>query len=409
MLGFRDRPLVWAALLWAVLCLGICVRVYREPTRQTVWHDYGAAGRAWVHGTDAYNLDRDDGQVIPTMSGFRYAPVVSVLLAPFGVLPESAGAILWRLFSVGCLLAAFGWYLRAALPGCDVLADKEKALLWLLLLPLSLASINNGQANVLLMALLLGGATATVKERWNVAAVLLAGACLLKIYPVAIALLLIVAYPRQLSWRFLAATMIGLVLPFLLQSPSYVWHQYENWLALVASDNRRDFDPTQGYRDFYLLLTRIIGISLTPKVYLGVQLAAGALVAGVGLLGKLRGWSAKYLVTTLLTLGCAWMVVFGPSIESCTYIQIAPALSWALIDANRPSCPRWSRYALWTVFALFAGSYVTAWFKESRDWLYLAQPIAALLFFLERCARSVVDAPAEPVPSVVPESNRRAA
>lgn len=388
----RLNPLTWAAIIWGVLCLGCCVRAFLDPTRQTVWHDYGAAGRAWLSATDAYNLDRDDGQVIPTMSGYRYAPMVSVLLAPFGVLPDRIGGVLWRLFSVGCFLWAFAWYLRAALPGGAVLADKQKAWLWLLLLPLSLASINNGQANVLLMALLLGAGTAVVKECWDLAALLLAGACLLKLYPVAIALLLILAYPRPLGWRFLVALGIGLALPFALQSPSYVWHQYENWLTLVGSDNRRDFALTQGYRDFYLL-ARVAGATLSAKAYLGIQLTAAALVAGIVLLNRRRGAPAQNLVTTVLTLGCAWMVVFGPSVESCTYIQIGPALACALAAS---SGPRWSRGVLWLVFTLFAISYVTAWFRESRDWFYLAQPLAAFLFFAERLATSVMAAPASP-------------
>lgn len=391
-LGWQVNAMTWAALIWGVLCLALLVRSYLAPTRQTVWHDYGAAGRAWIAGTDAYNLDHGDDIVIPPMSGYRYAPVVSVLLAPFGVLSDEYGNVLWRLFSVCCFVAAFAWYLRDALPGGELLTDKNKTILWLLLLPLTLASVNNGQANVLLVGLLVGGVAAVVKERWNLAAALLAGACLLKLYPLAIAILLILIHPRQLGWRFLVAVTLGLAIPFACQAPSYVFHQYENWLTLVGSDDRREFPFTQGYRDFYLL-TRVIGAPMAPKAYLCVQLAAAALVAGVGLLGRFRSWPAKYLVTTLFTLGCAWMVLFGPSVESCTYIQIAPVLAWALLDAWQSSSPRWSKYALGLVFTLFLGSYLTGWFRESRDWLYLAQPIAALIFFVERLARGITDVP----------------
>jgi hypothetical protein len=383
-----------AIVFWGLVCLACCVRVYREPTRQTVFHDYGHAGRAWIDGTDAYNLDHGDERIVPSMSGFRYAPVVSVMLAPFALFSAEYGGVLWRLASIACFIGFFAWYLRDALPIGRPLADNEKALLWLLLMPLSLASINNGQANVLLVGLLLGAATAVVKERWNLAAALLAGACLLKLYPLAIALLLILIHPRQLGWRFGVAVLIGLAMPFAFQSPTYVIHQYENWLMLVGSDNRRDFPLTLGYRDFYLL-TRAIGALLAPKAYLAVQLGAAMLVAGVGLLGRMRDWPAQYLVTTLLSLGCAWMVVFGPSIESCTFIQIAPVLAWALVESRRRTCPRWSRYALLGVFALFLASYITAWFRDIRDLCYLAQPLAALIFFVERLLRSVTDQPGD--------------
>lgn len=389
------NPMTWTALLWCVICLALLVRSFLEPTRQTLWHDYGAAGRAWIAGTDAYSLDKYEGQLAGAMSGYRYAPIFSVLLAPFSVLPDSFANVLWRLFSLAVLAAAYAWYLRAALPGGEVLSDRAKAMVWLLPMSLTLANVNNGQANVLLVGLLVGGAAAVVTERWNLAAALLAGACLLKLYPVAIALLFIAIHPRQLGWRFLGSLALGLAIPFALQTPSYVYHQYENWFMLVGSDDRREFPFTQGYRDFHLL-TRVLEMPMAPKAYLGVQLITAALVASVGLWGRISGWPAKHLVTTTFTLGCAWMVLFGPSVESCTYIQIAPVLAWALVDAWQSPSPRWSRYLLSLVLVLFFGSYVTGWSRESRDWLYLAQPIAALLFFVERMTRSLTHVPANP-------------
>jgi hypothetical protein len=382
------------------------MRSYLYPTRQTVFHDYGHAGRAWVEGTDAYQMDHDGERVIPIMSGFRYAPIVTVLLAPFAMFGDALGGVLWRLAGILCFLGAFAWYVRDALPGRADLTDADRAKLWLLLIPLSLASINNGQANVLLIALLLFAGVAVVKEHWNLAAACLAGAFLLKLYPLAVALLFLAVYPRQLIWRFVLASLLGLALPFALQSPSYVTHAYDNWLTLVGSDNRRDFPLTEGYRDFYLL-TRVIGAPLGVRTYMCVQAGAGALAAGLVVLGRRRGWSTSETVTTVLGLGCAWMVLFGPSVESCTYIQIAPALAFALGAASAANCPRWSRYALILVFCLFLASFVSSWFREARNWFYLAQPIAALIFFVERCVRCATQR-AEPAtldaePALAPE------
>ena len=60
-------------------------------------------------------------------------------------------------------------------------------------------------------------------ERWNLAAAFLAGACLLKIYPLAIALLLIVAYPRPLGWRFVLAVGVGLAAMVLVGLVLTLW------------------------------------------------------------------------------------------------------------------------------------------------------------------------------------------
>jgi hypothetical protein len=216
--------------------------------------------------------------------------------------------------------------------------------------------------------------------------VFLAGACLLKIYPLAIALLMLVVYPRQLGWRLLLALGIGLALPFTLQHPGYVLEQYAHWFQLLATDDRRDFALTQGYRDFYLL-TRFFGAPMPPHLYLALQLMAAAGVAGICLAGRLSNWPRKHLVQTLLTLGCCWMIVFGPSTESSTFILLAPALAWALVDSFRAGRPAWSRATLVLVMAMFVVTFTATWFPGGRDWFYVLQPVSALLFFVERLLR----------------------
>ncbi|HZZ78169.1 MAG TPA: hypothetical protein VFE62_06605, partial [Gemmataceae bacterium] len=108
----RATPVAWALLIWCALAAACLTRCYLFPTRQTVFHDYGHAGRAWVEGTDAYRLDHDGVRVIPKMSGFRYAPIVSALLAPFSIFGDAIGGVLWRLASITCFLGAFAWYVR---------------------------------------------------------------------------------------------------------------------------------------------------------------------------------------------------------------------------------------------------------------------------------------------------------
>jgi hypothetical protein len=382
------NPLAWAATVWTVLAVGCCLRALLFPASHTVYHNYANAGRSWLHGADAYDLARDSsGAPVPRMSGYRYAPLVSVLLVPFALLPDGLGGALWRLVSFACFFGAFAWFQRRVLPGAEELGDRAKAALWLLLVPLSLGSMNNGQANVLLIGLLLSAGAAVIVQRWNLAAAVLAGACLLKIYPLAVALLFVLVYPRQLGWRFLAALGVGLALPLVAQQPAYVLGQYSNWLELLVTDDRRDFALNQGYRDFYLL-TRFFGMPMDSTSYWALRALAGTLVAGVCLVGRLRQWPEQHLVQTLLALGCSWMVVFGPSTESSTFIVLAPALSWALVDAFRPGRPHWSRAVLVMVMAMFALTFAATWFPGGRDWFYVLQPLSALVFFVERLLRA---------------------
>jgi hypothetical protein len=191
-------------------------------------------------------------------------------------------------------------------------------------------------------------------------------------------------YPRRLGWRFLVALGIGLALPFATQHFAFVQDQYSNWYELLSTDNRRLFPMNQGYRDFYLL-TRFFGAPMHAMSYVVLQLGAAASIAGICLLGRLRQWPPKHLVQTLLALGCGWMVVFGPSTESSTFILIAPALSVALVDAFQSGRPVWSRATLILVMAMFLLTFMATWFPGGRDWFYVLQPLSAVIFLVERC------------------------
>src|SRR5205807_996756 len=115
---------------------------------------------------------------------------------------------------------------------------------FLLVVPLSASTINAAQANPLLTGLLLAGTAAAGRERWSLAAALVAAACLLKIYPIALALLFVVAFPRRFTPRFLAALAAGLGLGvcwmtvcgpttegggYILVAPTLAWAFLESW------------------------------------------------------------------------------------------------------------------------------------------------------------------------------------
>src|SRR5206468_3756597 len=100
---------------------------------------------------------------------------------PFSLLPDALGGVLWRLLGAGLFLGGFAWWARRVLPGR--LSARETAALWLLLLPLCLHSLNNGQSNVHVIGLLLIAVAAAAERRWNLAAICVAVAFCFKVYP----------------------------------------------------------------------------------------------------------------------------------------------------------------------------------------------------------------------------------
>jgi hypothetical protein len=75
-------------------------------------------------------------------------------------------------------------------------------------------------------------------------------------------------------------------------------------------------------------------------------------------------------------------VLFGPATESCTYVVIAPAVAWILLDAfGRPGS--WGIRSLGIACLFFMGLFVTDLFgSRMRNYAtdHGSQPIGAILF-----------------------------
>jgi hypothetical protein len=370
--GVRDQSLLRLAIgAWAVILLVIGVRVLLRPQAMTVYVIFADAARRWWAGESLYT---------ETASIYRYSPLVTVLFSPFALLPDRWGGLIWRAVNVAVYFGAFAWWLRTLVPQVNNRA--QRAALFLLLIPLSVGSINNGQSNPLIIGLLLAGLTAAYRERWNLAAGCLALACLFKGYPLAVGLLLALVYPRRFAWRLPLALGIGLALPFLMQSPDYVASQYNGWWLHMVNENRQAQSIDQWYRDFRLLC-HVLHIPLGARAYQIIQLLTAAACAGICLTANHVRWDKSRILRLVLGLACCWMTVFGSAAESSTYILLAPALALSLWLAFHEGQPLSIRLGVLGAYALFAASQAAVWFPFGKITHSLGlHPLAGLLFLI---------------------------
>jgi hypothetical protein len=259
---------------------------------------------------------------------FRYTPFIAATLAPWSLLPERLGGILWRLVNSGVYVGGAWWLLRAAAP--VELSRRQTSIFFLLLVPLALTSLGNGQVNPLIIGLLLAGLAAARVQRWWLSAVFIALATSLKLYPLAIGLLLVVCYPRRFLLPLVTTLLAVAALPFVLQRPVYVLAEYREWLSLLEADDRKNWPLHMMYRDLWLLF-RVWDVPIAPRTYQSLQVLGGVSCAIVCVLGRRRGQPARRVALSVLSLGCCWMVLLGPASESATYILLAPSLAWALV------------------------------------------------------------------------------
>jgi hypothetical protein len=373
-----------AAIVWAIAFAVISVRVMlSKPRTHNDYLTFANTARHWVEGKGLYQQWDDAG----FYDDFRYSPIVACSLVPLSLLPDLPGSIAWRLVNLGIFLAGLCWWGRRVLtPKPNV---PQLAILFLLVLPLSVGNINNGQSNPLVLGLLLAGVAAVTEERWNLCSACIAGAVLFKVYPIAVGLLLIALYPRKLGGRLALALAAGLALPFLLQRPSYVAEQYGIWFNYLVTEDRQMLPLAATYRDVRLFF-RAVSAPLDARAYMFLQLITGAAAALVCLLAQRWQWSQARLLTMLTGLGCVWMTVFGVATESCTYMLLAPTCAWAVMQ-NHIERRSWIvRGTMGFAFALFLIAQVANWFKHVADFHALGvQPFAGILVLVALLAAEV--------------------
>jgi hypothetical protein len=367
----RIVPIVWAVAVSAVV-----VRAIVAPHQNTVFTVFRDAGGAWLSGANLYTQ----------IGKYLYSPLAAAFFSLFAWMPEPVGAALWRLAIVGAYLSAFILWLRHF--GKDLIAPEFFWFGTLLLLPLSLGNLNNGQASLLVIGLLLGACLAAEARSWTLSALLIALATFFKIYPLVIGLLLVVIYPRRLGPRLFLSLIVLWLLSFVLQKPQYVLQQYHDWLGCLAGDQRRVSGELGSWRDFWLLL-RIVRLPITVPAYAVLQGLAGAVFAAYCWWARRwKGWEERRLIWVAFTLGCLWITLFGPSTELSTYVFLAPSLAFAVAATWQPEQVKSGEAISWRVwlaatYLLFiVADALNAWVPRIRqnNYLHALQPIAALSF-----------------------------
>jgi Glycosyltransferase family 87 len=376
---FRFTPVQLGRLVfvvWAVALAAVVVRAIAAPHQNTVFTVFREAGQEWLNGANLYSQ----------VGKYLYSPLAAAFFSLFAWMPESAGGALWRMVIVGVYLSTFVLWLRHF--GKNLVAAEFFPLGVLLLLPLSLGNVNNGQASLLVIGLLLGACLAIEARRWTLGAFLIATATFFKIYPLVIGLLFVVIYPWRLGPRLFLSLLVLWLLSLALQRPQYVLQQYHDWFGCLGADQRRVSGDLGSWRDFWLLL-RIVRLPIAVPVYAVLQaLAGGAIAAFCWWARQVARWEERSLIWTAFTLGCLWITLFGPSTELSTYVFLAPSLAFAGAATWQSSQrgdkrPVYSRVWVTATYLLFiVADALNAWVPAIRqnNYLHALQPIAALSF-----------------------------
>ena len=209
------------------------------------------------------------------IDGYRYSPAFAVAFTPLAYLPARLGTMIWNMAGIALLVCALHVLVRDVLPG-DWPPQRERGFLTLTLAG-SAVGIWSGQSNAIITAAIILALAAIVRQRWWAASILLAVPVFIKIWPLAIVMLLVVFWPRKLAWRLAVVCAVLALVPFLTRPPSTVAWQYREWYNALTG-------PLQGrwtgYRDAWTIWEQLssAGQCATPTV--AIQLAAAWAVLG---------------------------------------------------------------------------------------------------------------------------------
>ena len=310
-------------VVWLLLIIGLAVSAYLRPHRMTVYPVYADASRAWWAGANMYVKG-----AAPDL--YRYSPTFAVLTSPFAPLPPAVGNAAWKLANVAVFAAGLWVWAARVLPWAAT-RDRVAGLFFVAALA-SLGSFFNGQANLMVTGFVLIALAALVGERWWPAAGFLAAATLVKVFPLALALVLCVLYWRTLPLRFAGALLVGLALPFAAQRPEFVLDQTGEWLRHLAATSEQ---PRAGHRSLDALLG-FAGLDVPRRAFQAFAAVAGGVVLMVAVTTVRRG-SARQALAVTVAWFLTWAVLFGPSAENATFAILAPVLAWATVTAfERP-------------------------------------------------------------------------
>jgi hypothetical protein len=251
---------------------------------------------------------------------FKYSPTFAILFAPFAILPDAMGLLLWNALNVAAVYVAF-----RSFP--DVSRSTKGFMLWFVALEL-LTSIQNAQSNGLVAGLIILAFVCLERRAALPAALLVALSIYVKLFGL-VAFVLFLLYPsrrRAAAYSLLWLVVLG-ALPLLAVSPGQLGFLYGSWADLLAADHTASHGlSVMGW------LSSWFGLQADKDL---VVLGGAALL----LLPFLRVASYRDFGFRVLALASVliWVVIFNHKAESPTYIIAMSGVTiWYFPQLRRP-------------------------------------------------------------------------
>jgi hypothetical protein len=250
----------------------------------------------------------------------HYGPAFSILIAPFALLPDVVGVILW------CLLNA--WILYYAINKLNI-EERKKQIIYLIAAVEMMTSVHNVQFNPMLAAFLILAFVYTERGKDFWATLFIAAGFLIKIYGIAGLLFFVFSKNKKtFVLSFIFWVMMLFVLPMIISSPHFVIQSYRDWFDSLVEKNSKNlsFDASGGMQDISVMgMMKRMSQQFIPNWMITVP--AGLLIM-LPLL-RFKQYKAEIFRIFYLCIVLLSVVIFSSSAESATYvIAVTGAAVW---------------------------------------------------------------------------------
>jgi len=260
----------------------------------------------------------------PLHDQYHYGPVFSILMAPFALLPDGVGVILWVTFNA--------WVLYYAI---KLLPLKEGLYLPILLICAHelMTSSSNVEINPLIGALIILSFVLIKDKKDFWAALMICIGTFIKLYGIiGLAFFFLSENKPKFILGMVFWWAVLFVLPMIYTSPAYIIQNYHLWYDDLLNKNLHNIAPSLqdisvmglirnifNYRQLSNMVVIIPGIVLFGLWYLRVSCY------------KLLPYQLLLLASTLI-----FVIIFSSSSESPTYIIAVAGVAIWFMDLDRP-------------------------------------------------------------------------
>ncbi|WP_165024712.1 glycosyltransferase family 87 protein [Dysgonomonas sp. ZJ279] len=284
----------------------------------------------------------------------HYGPIFSLVIAPFALLPDSIGTILWEVcIAITLLIAIY------KLP----IIWKGKVIIYWIALHELYVNATNSNTNTLIAALIIGTfiCIKSQKEFW--AACFITLGLFIKLYGVVgLAFFFFSKNKIKLIGYLFLWSFIFFVLPMLISSPQFVVQSYIDWYnELIVKNDSNTISLMQNISVIGMI--RKIG-GLYEISTLVIILPAMFLFALQYI--QVRAYSNPVYQFGILASTLMFVVLFSSGSETCTYIiAITGAVLWFLIQKKPYSKYVMSLFIITIIITICAGSDIAPAFIRS--------------------------------------------